>query len=142
MNRLLIALFALLQLAFVGCCGPCRSYQRLQRPLVDTEWQLQQLNGRDIAPEGELFTLRFTAVGDLQGMAACNRLMGRYSRGEGRELAITSLATTRRLCPDKREGELLEALERVTHYDMDGPMLLLLSEGSLVAIFQSRTEPK
>ncbi|WP_297411966.1 hypothetical protein [uncultured Alistipes sp.] len=25
----------------------------------------------------------------------------------------------------------------VTHYDMDGPMLMLLDEGSLVAVFQA-----
>ena len=29
-------------------------------------------------------------------------------------------------------------LESVTHYDMDGPMLLLLSDGELRAVFQAR----
>ena len=29
-------------------------------------------------------------------------------------------------------------LESVTHYDMDGPMLLLLSDGELRAVFQAK----
>lgn len=121
----------------VGCCGPCRTYQKQQRPLVGTEWQLVQLNGRKITPEGESYTLRFTEGGELQGLAACNRLMGSYTTAKDRSLQIGPLASTRMLCRDPHESEFIGVLERATHYDMDGPMMLLLSNGSLVAIFQS-----
>ena len=36
------------------------------------------------------------------------------------------------------DGSIIEALETTTHYDMDGPMLLLLSNGELKAIFQAQ----
>lgn len=46
-------------------------------------------------------------------------------------------------CPDmKQETEFCTALERTTHYDMDGPTLLLLSNGELVAVFQAVPEVK
>ena len=42
-------------------------------------------------------------------------------------------------CPDlKREQAFIEALESATHYDMDGPMLLILSDGELRAVFQAK----
>ena len=40
----------------------------------------------------------------------------------------------------KTEREFPEALEATTHYDMDGPMLLLLSNGELRAVFQAKPE--
>ena len=36
------------------------------------------------------------------------------------------------------EDAFTKMLESVTHYDMDGPMLLLLSDGELRAVFQAR----
>ena len=42
-------------------------------------------------------------------------------------------------CPGMdEEGAFTKMLESVTHYDMDGPMLLLLSDGELRAVFQAR----
>ena len=42
-------------------------------------------------------------------------------------------------CPGMDEEEAFtKMLESVTHYDMDGPMLLLLSDGELRAVFHAR----
>ena len=42
-------------------------------------------------------------------------------------------------CPGmEREHAFAQALEATTHYDMDGPMLLLLSNGELKAVFQAK----
>ena len=55
------------------------------------------------------------------------------------KLKIGPLGTTRMWCPDvDREARFVEAVESATHYEMDGPMLLLLSDGKLNAIFQAR----
>ncbi len=137
MNRIRLILLLTAALQLTACCRSCRIYQKQQRPLVGTEWQLVQLDGRSQQPQGDLFTLNFTESGDLQGMAACNRLMGTYTTSKDRDLTIGPMALTRMLCHDPREVEFIEALEAVTHYEMDGPMLLLLSNGSLVAIFQA-----
>lgn len=123
-----------------GCCN-CRSYQKkTQRPLVGTEWQLVQLEGRNVKADPDTFTIRLEAEGNhLSGIGACNRLTGSYTTGERRALKIGPLATTKMACPDlDQEQQFLRAVESTTHYDMDGPMLLLLSNGELRAVFQAR----
>ena len=114
-----------------GCC-PCRSYQRrTQRPLVGTEWQLIQLGGRHFQPEEGRYTLRF--------LEEERRVAGSYTLGERRALSISPLASTRMACPDGAdEAAFAKAIESTTHYEMDGPMLLLLSNGDLKAVLQAK----
>lgn len=132
--------FATAFAVLVGCCN-CRSYQRKnQRPLIGTEWQLIQLGGEKFTPAKGQYTLTLHAEEQqLSGAGDCNRLTGSYAEGEHRALNFTQLASTRMLCPDAaKEGRFIEALEKTTHYDMDGPMLLLLSNGDLVAVLQAK----
>lgn len=124
---------------FAGCC-PCRSYQKkTRRPLEGTEWQLIQLGGTRIEPQAGKFTLTFFAAENrLSGVGACNRLTGSYAAGQKQALHIGPVAATRMACPGmERESEFIAALESATHYDMDGPMLLLLDNGELRAVFQA-----
>lgn len=135
-----IAVVAGLAALTAGCCN-CRSYQKkTRRPLVGTEWQLIQLGGETIQPREGSFTITLSAEnGQLSGVGACNRLSGTYKSDEKRSLKIGPLAATRMACPDlKREQAFIEALESATHYDMDGPMLLILSDGELRAVFQAK----
>lgn len=123
----------------VGCCN-CRSYQKKNRlPLEGTSWQLIQLGGRSVKAEPDTYMLRLDAEGNhVSGVGACNRLMGSYTTGDRRVLKIGPLATTKMACPNPDlEQQFLRALESTTHYDMDGPMLLLLSDGELRAVFQA-----
>ena len=120
-----------------GCCN-CRSYQKkTRRPLEGTEWQLIQLDGRSVKAAPETFVLKLEN-GSVSGAGACNRLMGSYKTGERRALKIGPLATTKMACPNlDQEQQFLRAIEATTHYDMDGPMLLLLSNGELHAVLQA-----
>ena len=139
-----IAVIAGLAALMAGCCH-CRSYQKkTRRPLVGTEWQLIQLGGETIQPQEGSFTITLSAEnGQLSGVGACNRLSGTYRSDEKRSLRIGPLAATRMACPDlKREQAFIEALESATHYDMDGPMLLILSNGELRAVFQALPAPE
>lgn len=122
-----------------GCCAPCRAYQKLQRPLVGTTWQLIQLEGRNISAPAGSFQLRFSTEGELTGMGACNRLMATYVTSGDRELRIGPAASTRMRCGENAalEQTFFALLGRITHYDMDGPMLLLLSDGSLLALLEA-----
>lgn len=134
------ALAAAAALLCISCC-PCRSYQKkTRRPLEGTEWQLIQLGGKTVRPEEGAFNLRFDAEKQTaDGMGACNRFSGRYATGERRALSIGPLTSTKMACPDlEQEQDYTEALEATTHYDMDGPMLLLLSNGELRAVFQAQ----
>lgn len=124
----------------VGCCN-CRSYQKkTRRPLVGTEWQLVQLLGEKVVPDADRFTLIFMAEDNrIAGKGACNRIMGSYSLGEDRAVKIGPLASTMMACPGMdREHVFAQAVESATHYEMDGPMLLLLADGELKAVFQAK----
>ena len=125
-----IAIVAVAAAFMAGCCN-CRSYQKkTRRPLAGTEWQLIQLGGKAVKPdEGNRLT----------GVGACNRLTGAYKTDGKRTLKIGPLAATMMACPGMDEEDAFtKMLESVTHYDMDGPMLLLLSDGELRAVFQAR----
>ena len=131
-----IAALAAVAALAAGCCS-CRSYQKKnRRPLVGTEWQLIQLGGKAVKPEEGKFTLTFLAEENrIAGVGACNRIMGRYE-ATGK---IGPLASTMMVCPGmEQEDAFTKALESTTHYDMDGPMLLLLSNGELRAVFQAK----
>lgn len=122
-----------------GCC-PCRSYQKkTRRPLIGTQWQLIQLGGKSIRPEAGNYTLTFDGEENrIAGTDACNRITGTYRTDETRALKIGPLGSTRMACPDlQTEQAFTAALEAATHYDMDGPMLLILRDGELQAVFQA-----
>ncbi len=140
-NSLKIGGLLAVMIFFVGCCA-CRSYQKqMRKPLVGTEWRLIQLGGRNIRSESGQFTVQFAEDGTLSGVGSCNRLMGRYEQTGDRMLKIGPMASTRMACPSDEdiEAALIQTLEAIDHYDMDGPMLLLLSNGELRAVFQANT---
>ena len=124
-----IAIVAVAAAFMAGCCN-CRSYQK----------KLIQLGGKAVKPEEGKFTVTLLAEGNrLTGVGACNRLTGAYKTDGKRTLKIGPLAATMMACPGMDEEEAFtKMLESVTHYDMDGPMLLLLSDGELRAVFQAR----
>ena len=134
-----IAVIAAVAALAAGCCK-CRSYQKKnRRPLIGTEWQLIQLDGRAVKPEEGKFYVMFLAEENrFAGVGACNRLTGAYKTDGKRTLKIGPLAATMMACPGMDEEDAFtKMLESVTHYDMDGPMLLLLSDGELRAVFQA-----
>ncbi len=140
MNSLRKLLLAATIAAFVAACCPCRSYQkRTRRPLEGTAWQLIQLNGRTVQPESGHYVVVFSQSDrSVAAEGACNKLSGSYTTDDKHSLHIGPLRSTRMTCPDlATEQAFAAALETATHYDMDGPMLLLLSDGELRAVFQA-----
>ncbi len=129
-----------LALLMTSCC-PCRSYQKkTRRPLAGTTWQLIQLDGRSVQPREGAFSLHLDE-GRVAGIGACNRLSGTYTTTEKRALVFGPIASTRMACPDiEQEQRFLQVLAATTHYDMDGPMLILLCDGELRAVLQAVTE--
>ncbi len=136
----IIATAALAAIVCAGCCH-CRSYQKkTRRPLCGTTWQAVQLNGRDVVrEEPQQYTIILSENGDMAGQGDCNRLMGHYTADESRAIRFADIASTRVMCPrGSRESEFIAALNSATHYDMDGPMLILLSNGEQRAVFQAQ----
>ena len=106
--------------------------------ILTTPWD--ELDGKTIQPEEGKFTVTLLADDNrITGVGACNRLMGKYETTEKGALKIGPLASTMMACPGmEQENAFAKALESTTHYDMDGPMLLLLSDGELKAVFQAK----
>lgn len=140
MKRLTLFILAIMAITLTSCCD-CRKVAKLQKPLLGTKWHLVQIMGRDIKAEGESYTLMFNEDGSVSGQGDCNRLTAIFKTTEKRALDISQLGSTRRLCPDA-EGEqaYFDMLDRVTHYEMDGDMMILLSDGTLVAIMKAQGE--
>ena len=127
-------------LCAVGCCD-CRKRSKLEKPLVGTQWQLVQLMAKDVVAEDDSFRLTFMSNGTIAGKGDCNVLSATYSMSASRELKISNLGSTRRLCKNyEQENEFMDMLEGVTHYEMDADHMLLLSNGTLVAILRAVTE--
>ena len=62
-------------------------------------------------------------------------ILSAFSKGE---MTFGGVASTRRMCPDiELETRFTQVLESVTHYEVDGDMLLLLSKGELRAVLQA-----
>ena len=98
-------------------------------PTPSPGWLVESVDGVP-APTGEApATLRFGADGRLSGAAACNRYFGPWTL-DGESLGIGPLGSTRRRCPPpamEEEARLLDALERVRRFDIDGEGRLVLS---------------
>lgn len=127
-------------LAVVGCCD-CRKRSKLEKPLVGTQWQLVQLMAKDVVAEEDSYRLTFMSNGTIAGKGDCNMLSATYSMSASRELKISNLGSTRRLCKNyEQENAFMDMLEGVTHYEMDADHMLFLSNGTLVAILRAVTE--
>ena len=122
----------------VGCCN-CRQRAKLEKPLVGTEWQLVQIMGREVGATGDSYTITLHDNGTITGVGDCNRLTATYSVTPSRAITISELGSTRRLCPNhEAESAYYDMLESVTHYEMDADNMILLSNGTLVAIMRAR----
>lgn len=136
-QRVIKIVFALLAVSMVACC-PCRFSRKNARPLVGTEWHLVQLRGNDVNFDAQSFNIHFAEDGTLTGIGACNRFTAPYTIAENRAIDINTIASTRRFCPNiEAEQTMFRELDEAAHYEIDGPMLLLLKDGEIRAIFKA-----
>lgn len=119
-----------------GCCA-CRKGKN-NLPLVGTEWQLKRLMGHDYAFGKGEFTFSLNDKGEFAGQGACNRIFGTYSSSSTGALKFSGIASTRMACPEAdTERAFMELLERATHYEIDGNLLLILCNGEMQAILMA-----
>ncbi|MBR5133539.1 MAG: META domain-containing protein [Alistipes sp.] len=131
LTLLIVALFT------IGCCD-CRKRSKLEKPLVGTTWQLVQIMAHDVTPDGDSYTLLFRSNGTATGKGDCNVFTATYRMTSSRELSISDIGSTRRLCPNQEaENAFFDLLETVTHYEMDADIMLLLSNGTLVGMMKA-----
>jgi heat shock protein HslJ len=104
-------------------------------PLGGTTWTVVELDGATVADEGAPHLVFDLEESRVAGSGGVNRLMGSFSLAED-ELSFGPLATTMMAGPDdamQRERQFLDALGRVSSYELDGPALTLLAKDEIVA---------
>ena len=138
-RTILFSLTILIAALFIAGCCDCRKRSKLEKPLVGTTWQLVQLMGQEVAAEGDNFIVVLHDNGTLSTRGACNNGNSSYRMTTSREFSVGELATTKVMCRNMaQEQQFFDMLATVTHYEIDRDMLLLLSNGTLVAILQAR----
>lgn len=137
MRRLFLML--LVAVLAVGCCSSCRWRYKNAKPLEETVWHLVKLGGESVTLPSDGFNiiLKDNALG---GRGACNSLLGQYATGEKYALRFSSLGSTKMLCPENEELEMkmIQILSETTHYDIDYDMLMLMREGTILAVFKAQ----
>ena len=137
-RTILFSLTILIAALFIAGCCDCRKRSKLEKPLVGTTWQLVQIMGQETNSEGDSYTILFHNNGTATGAGDCNRFTATYAITPSRALTLSNLGSTRRYCENHvAEGAYYDMLEGVTHYEMDGDNMLLLSNGTLVAIMHA-----
>lgn len=110
--------------------------------LGGTSWTVVNINNGRQAVVGVVadtaLTMEFDAEGGVSGTTGCNRYSGAY-QAEGETLRISSVATTRRACPDdataEQERAFVRAMETVATMSFEGDRLDLRDgEGALALI--------
>ena len=128
---MLLALFAL-----VASCCPCRKGKN-NLPLVGTQWQLVRMMGQDYAFDDGKFVFTFDD-GNFSGVGACNHMTGEFTTSTTGALKFQGIASTKMRCPNADlETKFSQVLDRATHYEVDGNLLLILSNGEMQAVLQA-----
>ena len=123
----------------VGCCSSCRWRYKNAKPLEGTVWHLVQVGGESMTLPADSFNIILNENG-LGGRGACNSLLGQYAVGEKLQLRFSALGSTKMLCPENEqlEMQLIKILSKTTHYDIDYDMLMLIADGTVLAIFKAQ----
>lgn len=141
MKKLLVML--VVAAVAVGCCAPCRSRVKNAKPLEGTVWHLVKVGGDSYTLPTDAFNIILNENG-LGGRGACNSLLGQYATGDKLALRFSHLGSTKMLCPDNEalEMKLIKILSQTTHYDIDYDMLMLMQNGTILAVFKAQAEIK
>ena len=133
-----LSIMALLVVAVgVGCCA-CRKGKN-NKSLMGQKWHMVKMMEQELSIKPEQFLFSFEQGGKFAGVAACNTLMGEYQITERGDMKFTNVASTRRMCREAElERQFQEILSRTTHYEIDGDMLMLLSNGEVQVILQAK----
>ena len=138
MKRIIIlaAVASLLAALCAGCC-PCRKGKN-SYSLNGHSWHLIRMMNHDLKIAANQFVFTFADDGKFTGVGACNHISGQYTKSDKGAMTFQDLASTRRMCPDiELEAAFNQILEQTTHYEIDGDMLLLLSNGDMQAVLQA-----
>lgn len=118
--------------------------RQLTAQLLDGRWNIVKLNGKEVPQGEETPFLGFdTAKGHLYGYTGCNRITGVWDAAQALtgKIKISSLGSTRMLCPDARfETEMLATLGLARRIELKGMQLHLCDTHGKVLMVLNRSE--
>lgn len=107
--------------------------------LVNTTWQLTQMEGRSFAANDGAYTIVFNEEGRVVGKGDCNRISGGYTFDNKGVMTITQMISTRMMCPNQaNEDKFLKLLNATDGYTIDGKLLMLTSDGELKLVLSAK----
>ena len=141
MKKILVVM--LVAVLTVGCCSTCRTRVKNAKPLEGTVWHLVKIGGESFTLPTDEFNIILNENG-LGGRGACNSLLGQYATGDKSALRFSHLGSTKMLCPHNEalENRLVQILAKTTHYDINYDMLMLMQNGTVLAVFKAQAENK
>ncbi len=126
MKKLNVMLMTMLAgMMTVGCAS---SQKGVSVADLAGEWEILEVNGRQVSAEETPFLGFNVAEKQLYGNAGCNSLMGTLETDEAKKEALSfgSLGSTKRMCADMAaEDAILQALGAVERFSMEGETLIL-----------------
>lgn len=136
-----VILMASVAVLLAACCN-CRSGKsKNAMQLIDTKWQLAEMEGRTVTAAGESYTLTLGKDGKVSGKGDCNTLMGSFQTPKSGVIKFNALASTRMMCPDQEaEYKFIKLLEASDGYSIDGKTLMLFTDGELKLAFSAKSE--
>ena len=91
----------------------------------------------EVPGKPEAFVLFNDTTGLLSANMGCNMINANYKLLEDNKLEIQNGLSTKMMCPDNElENTFNQILEGTTHYEMDGEMLMLFSNGEMQAVLK------
>lgn len=138
MKTLKMVALTALAIALAACCSCRKGVKIAEKPLEGPQWTLVELNGHPVAATDNFFLVFSNKDNRLNGRGDCNSVMGDYKLGKEGILQMDHMGSTRAMCPNQRlEDEFFQTLGRVTKYNIDGEMLLLMNdESELLAVMK------
>ena len=133
-------LYPVVILLFVGSCYT-GNRQTGQVPLIDTTWNLAELNDRNIEHTvPQVPHIRFTAE-KVTGNDGCNNFFGSFKLNEN-NLSFGQLGSTRMACPhiDELDIEFNRMISMTTAYRITGNKLEFFANDKLLASFHAVVE--
>jgi heat shock protein HslJ len=122
---------ALLLGVFLASCANA-AQPKAPPDLQGTEWLLEDLAGRGVLDRIQA-TLAFPGPNQVAGNGSCNRFFGGV-KISGELIKFDPLASTRMAClaeaVSNQEADYLKALEGAERIVMDGPYLLIYTQGT------------
>lgn len=138
MKNPVIVIFCLLLPMFISCS----STKPVNKTTIisNTQWYLSTLNGAvpdTKSPDLQTPYIVFSAAGVFSGHTGCNTFSGKY-KYENNMLTLDPGSITKMYCGDSVEMEFLNAIKKVTNFDVKNNNLILLFDGKEVMRFISK----